>query len=100
MLEPVKNNNKKEPIRENGIQVITISENLGDSNCIAITKNTRNTAVKIDFKIDINSSYIISVCILFAGVTPSGKSMSATSSSMASCASKRRSDVVVAVTAA
>ena len=66
----------------------------------SLDKYGNATTVKIDFKIDINSSYIISVCILFAGVTPSGKSMSATSSSMASCASKRRSDVVVAVTAA
>ena len=35
----------KAPIRENGIVVITMMENLGDSNWAAMTTNTRNTAM-------------------------------------------------------
>ena len=53
--------NRKEPIRANGIVVITMMENFGDSNCAAITTNTRNTAVAIACPRDANSSFIIFV---------------------------------------
>ena len=47
MVTPVSFRKPKEPIRLNGIVVITIKENLGDSNCAAITTKSRNTAVAI-----------------------------------------------------
>ena len=40
-----RNSIPKDPISENGMVVIIISENLGDSNWIAITTNTRKTPV-------------------------------------------------------
>ena len=46
ILTPLKYKSPKAPINENGIVNITINENLGDSNCIAITINIRNIAVK------------------------------------------------------
>ena len=96
-VDPVKNKSNREPIRENGIHSMTIIENLGDSNCMAITKNTRNTAVKIALNRLANSSFIISTIILSAGLTDSGNTVSATMASMASCASKIFSEFNVEV---
>ena len=49
-----------EPIRENGIQIITMIENLHDSNCMAMTIKTRKTAVAIAPNNAPNSSIICS----------------------------------------
>ena len=47
MVTPVSLSAANEPASENGIVVMTMNENLGDSNCAAITTNTRNTAIAI-----------------------------------------------------
>ena len=44
-----------------GIVVMTMKENRGDSNCAAMTTNTRKTAIRIARKRFPNSSFIISV---------------------------------------
>ena len=44
MVTPVKPSSPKDPTRLNGIVVITMTENFGDSNWAAMTTNTRNTA--------------------------------------------------------
>ncbi len=62
-VEPVMNSRKKDPIRLNGILSMTMSENTGDSNCIAMTRKIRKTAVKIAFPIAVNSSVSISSII-------------------------------------
>lgn len=46
-VEPVMKRSPNEPISAKGILIMTMAENLGDSNCIAITRKIRNTAVKI-----------------------------------------------------
>ena len=86
-MEFVTNRNINEPISANGTHIITINENLGDSNCIAITRNTKNTAVRIAFTSVLNSSIIICVIALLAGETVSGNTVFATMSSIAICAS-------------
>ena len=47
MVVPVSFRSPKEPTRLNGIVVMTMKENFGDSNCAAMTTNTRNTATAI-----------------------------------------------------
>ena len=44
MVVPVSFRSPKEPTRLNGIVVMTMKENFGDSNWAALTTNTRNTA--------------------------------------------------------
>ena len=46
-VTPDRNISPNEPTRLNGIQIITMSENRGDSNCIAITRKTSSTAAAI-----------------------------------------------------
>ena len=98
-VEFVINSRKKEPIKLNGILNITIKEKLGDSNCIAITKKIKNTAVAIAVPIAVNSSIIISFIIFSVSATPSGNVASPTASWIALCAVKRASFVVYAVIA-
>ena len=45
MVTPVSFKRPKEPIRLNGIVVMTIKENFGDSNCAAKITKTRKTAM-------------------------------------------------------
>ena len=47
IVVPVSFKSPKEPTRLNGIVVMTMKENFGDSNCAAMTTNTRNTATAI-----------------------------------------------------
>jgi len=100
-VEPEINSRKKDPIRLNGILSMTISENTGDSNCIAMTRNIRNTAVIIAIPIAINSSFIISSMVLTVCPTPSGNAPSssacATASVMALFAVNFVSSVVYAI---
>jgi len=75
MVLCVMNNSRKDPISAKGIHIMTMKENLGDSNCIAITRNTRNVATRIACNNAWNSSFIIPVIILSAGVTESGNTV-------------------------
>ena len=75
MVLCVMNNSRKDPISAKGIHIMTMKENLGDSNCIAITRNTRNVATRIACNNACNSSFIIPVIILSAGVTESGNTV-------------------------
>mgnify|MGYP007026185381 CR=1 FL=1 len=59
MLTPVICKSPKEPMRLNGMVVITMKENFGDSNCADSTTNTRNTATAIAWYKAANSSCII-----------------------------------------
>ena len=79
---------------------MTMAENLGDSNCIAITRKIRNTETKIAVMIAVNSSIIISSIMVVALVTPRGSTICVIAASAASCAVKRAASVVLAVTAA
>ena len=47
MLTLVSFKSPKEPTRLNGMVVITMKENFGDSNCAAMTTKIRNTATAI-----------------------------------------------------
>ena len=59
MLTPVSFSNPKEPTKLNGMVVITMMENFTDSNCAAMTTNTRNTAIAIARYRELNSLFII-----------------------------------------
>ena len=59
MLTPVSFRSPKEPTRLNGIVVMTMKENFGDSNCADITTKIRNTATAIALYSPENSSCII-----------------------------------------
>ena len=74
---PVIKRSPKDPMRLNGILSMTIREYFGDSNCIAITRNTRNTAAAMASPRDRKESAIISSIVLFATVTDPGSSISA-----------------------
>ncbi len=75
MLVLVMKSRRKDPIRENGIQVITIRENLGDSNCMAMTRNTRNIPARMAIKIEVRFSVRISSTKEEERATPCGKSI-------------------------
>ena len=66
MLKSISKSHRKPqaPIMANGIVVMTMNENLGDSNCAAMTTNTRKTAMMIAVARLLNSSYIMSSCAL------------------------------------
>ena len=49
MVIPAIYSRKTEPTRLKGIHIITMKEKRGDSNCMAITRKTRNTAIKMDW---------------------------------------------------
>ena len=98
-VDPVIKSSPKEPISAKGILIITISENRGDSNCIAITRKIRNTATKIAVIIALNSSILMSSIMLDARETPLGSTIWLIASSAASCAVNLVSSVVLAVTA-
>ena len=70
----------KAPIRENGIVVITMMENLGDSNWAAMTTNTRNTAMAMAWPREENSSFIISSMVFCCMETDAFKYFPMTSS--------------------
>ena len=96
---PEINMSRNEPIRLKGMQVITIRLKRTLSNCMAITRNTRNTAVKMDFSKPVSSSFCISCSTLELRLTPWGSSSLATAASMLFCAVQRAVPVVEAVTA-
>ena len=86
------NSSPKEPIRANGIVVMIISENFGDSNWIAITTNTRKIPViSAPPRADISSTMLSSVA-LAAISTPSGISQLRTNSLTAAFASSLSPD--------
>ena len=58
MAESASHSIPKEPIKLNGIVIITIRENFSDSNCIAITTKIRKMAVAIAPKMAENSSFM------------------------------------------
>ena len=80
--DPDRNRSPKDPIRLNGMLSITISEYRGDSNCIAITKNTRKIAAARASPRERNDSFIISSIVLTDISTESGKSSSSASRSI------------------
>ena len=59
MLTPVSFSNPKEPTKLKGMVVITMMENFTDSNCAAMTTNTRKTAIAIARYRELNSLFII-----------------------------------------
>ena len=69
---PVRYRRPKEPIRLKGMVTMTIREYLGDSNCMPITMNIRNTPVTRAPPRVPSSSPIISSMLLVAGLTFSG----------------------------
>ena len=89
MLIGISNNQRSPnaPINENGMVNITISENLGDSNCIAITINIKNMAVSNALSSDVISSLIISLYALVALSTPFGSPTLSTKASASLLAS-------------
>ena len=76
-LLPVTNSSRKEPIREKGIQVMTIREKRGDSNCMAITRKTRKIPARIELKIAVRFSPRISSIRELDRTTSPGNSISA-----------------------
>ena len=59
----------KAPMRQNGMVVITMIENLGDSNWAAMTTNTRKIARAMAWNRAVNSSVMDSSIWLWAMVT-------------------------------
>ena len=86
------NSSPKEPIRANGIVVMIISENFGDSNWIAITTNTRKIPVISALPRAVISSIMLSSAALAAISTPSGMVQLRTNSLTAAFASSLRPD--------
>ena len=58
MEQSVSHNSPNAPIRLNGIVVMTIPENLIDSNWAAITTKIKNTAIASALNRDANSSFL------------------------------------------
>ena len=69
ILQFARNRNPKEPIRANGIVVMTMTENFTDSNCAAITTNTRKIAIITAWNKALNSSPIRSSMAFWAHST-------------------------------
>mgnify|MGYP002508234381 CR=1 FL=1 len=63
-VDPVIYKRPKEPINAKGMLIITISENRGDSNCIAITRKIRNTATKIAMAMIIIGGLVASTVLI------------------------------------
>ena len=72
--QSARNRNPKEPIKLNGIVAITIRENFGDSNWIAMTMKIRKIAVTSAIPNAESSSPIDSSRLLVAISTPYGNS--------------------------
>ena len=98
---PERNRSPKEPIRLKGMLSMTIREYFGDSNCMAITRNTRNTAAAIALPMAVKVSVIISSMVSLVCSTESGSFVSATSlssaASTASVSSETQEAVMVVV---
>ena len=85
MGSPVINRRPREPIRLNGMLSMTISEYFGDSNCMAMTSNTRNMAAAIAQPSAVKDSTIISSMEFCASSTVLGRLVCSASSSICSC---------------
>ena len=98
---PDRKRSPKEPIRLKGMLSMTIREYFGDSNCMAITRNTRNTAAAIALPMAVKVSVIISSMVSLVCSTESGSFVSATSlssaASTASVSSETQEAVMVVV---